>query len=315
MQQEPIHIVFCVNDKYVPYIAVTIKSITENHSGSRIYMYLLTDGVSDSNQQMLYTITNYLDNVTLQIYKINDSLLRDLKTGYWTIYTWYRILIPQILSNDIKKILYLDADTLVKTDLRALFAIDMTGRSIAAALDIQSFDSDVFERCGYEPFKQYICAGVLLMNLEYWRENRLTEMIIEWARHNSDRLKCPDQDAINYICRDTKIVLPLRYGILQWFFKNENFYRSPYCDQLKECITNPAIIHYAGCAPWYNDGVKHIMRREWFKYNKMLKHPVKCSYYADGFTIVKIICWNILHPLSRCRQLSLKRVKRRLFSI
>lgn len=66
------------------------------------------------------------------------------------------------------------------------------------------------------------------MDLEYWRKYRLAEKMIQWARRNENKLKKMDQDAINYICQYTKILLPLRFGVVQWFFHIDNFYASPY---------------------------------------------------------------------------------------
>ena len=314
------HIAFCVNDTYARYITVTIKSIAENcksPNGGGVYIHVITDGISEINLQYLEQVVSEYKNILLKIYVVDDSSLQNLKiTHSWPIQAWYRILLPDILPAEVSRVLYLDADTLVVSNIKELFAINMVDRSIAATLDVQSVFDEPYIRCCYESVKQYICSGVLLMNLEYWRANRLTETIIKWAQHNSDRLKCPDQDAINYVCRTSKIVLPLRYGILQWFFTNENFYQEPYIEQLRDCVTNPAIIHYASSVPWYYDTPKHIMYKQWFRYNKMLKSPIKCTYRTNGFVLIKMICWNLLHPFSKkSKQLNLKGVKSRLFNV
>lgn len=310
MQSQPIHIAFCISSDYIPYITVTIKSIFENIQDD-ICIHVLIDNISDVGRIRLTEAVNNSQNI--KIYVINDPIIHYLKTGVWTIHTWYRVLLPKILPSEIEKVLYLDADTLVTDDLHDLFVMDMTDKAIAAAPDIQSWSKEVFERCGYDMSLQYICTGVMMMNLTYWRKERLSDKTIDWAIKNSERIVCPDQDAINYICRDSKIVLPLRYGILQWFFKHDIFFREPYCEQLKACITNPAIIHFAGCSPWYKDATRHILRKEWIRYNNMLKHPAKYSYYAKGIAVIKIKCWNLLHPFGSCQQLNLEHVKSRLF--
>ena len=308
----PIHIAFGINDAYAPYISVTIKSIVENNRGNDIRIHVLTDRISNSNQRRLADAVEGCKSAKLEIHTVDDSFLNGLKTGVWTIYTWYRVLLPSILPIEVKKVLYLDADTLVTTDLRELFSVDMTEKSIAATVDIQSFDKRAFERCGYEQHKQYICTGVLLMNLEYWRKNGLAETLVDWANSNSERIMFPDQDAINYVCRDTKIILPLRFGILNAFFENDVFYTERYSSQLRDCIEHPGIIHYAGCYPWIKIFATHPMNEMYMKYNKMLRHSVVIEWIPRKWLYVKVLLWQLLHPSRKSKNITLDDVKRRL---
>ena len=136
----------------------------------------------------------------------------------------------------------------------------------------------------------------MLMNLDYWREKDLSKTIIKWGYDHNDIIRFPDQDTINYLCRDSKIVLPLRYGIMDYFFKTDSFYQEPYAQELRDCIEHPAIIHYAGMNPWKRELATSLMQDEWEKYNKMLPHPVKKEYITKGWNLVKMYIWNILHP-------------------
>lgn len=299
MKSSRIHIAFSVNDSYVKYIVVTIKSIAENNRNADIVIHVLTDVLSGRTRKSLDIIGREYDNISIQIHEVDDAPLRGLKTGSYTIYTWYRVLLPDILPDDIDRILYLDADTLVLDDLSSLFTIDMSGKSIASVVEDRTFDNYHYDRLGYGRDKHYVCCGVLLINLDYWREHCLTEKIIAWAQEHNDELVFPDQDAINYICSDTKILLPLRYGIVQWFFNNDKFYEQLWLPQLNECIENPAIVHYAYCVPWYKDVPKHIMYDRWQKYNRMLRHPVRRVYKSKGLLKLKLIIWNLLHAFAK----------------
>ena len=299
----PIHIAFCVNDGYVPYITVTIKSIMENNRECDVFLHVLIDSISDFNQKRLLSAIDGYENVKLQVYKVDDTPLRGLKTGRWTIYAWYRLLLPAILPEQIKRVLYLDADTLVVTDIRELFAIDMTGKAIAGSLDI---DTDELKRK-----KNYICSGVLLLNLEFWRNNNLADKIITWAQNNVEKLKYPDQDAINYICQEIKVILPLRFNSSHWYFFDDFFYGSVYINQLTDSFYTPAIIHYISCVPWVEDSFHHLMREEWIKYNKRLQYPVRCIYKSKGLLLIKRIVWKLLHPKEKTYLLR-NNVERRL---
>ena len=309
---EPLHIAFCVNDNYVSYISVTIKSIVENNQQHDIYIHVLIDKISVTDRVRLTKTIHGYNNVKLNIHLVDDKAIKGLKTGVWTIYTWYRVLLPAILPERVKRVLYLDADTLVVTDLQELFSLDMVDKSIAASIDVQSLDNRAFDRCGYEPDKQYVCAGVLLMNLDYWRKNDLSNKLIDWAIHNHECIMFPDQDAINYICQDSKIVLPLRYGILNVFFLNDVFYQGAYAAQLRDCIDHPAIIHYAGCYPWIKVFSMHLMNAEWMKYNKMLPQRIRIEYIPRKWLFLKIIIWRIFHPFKKLMHLTADDVRHKL---
>ena len=307
----PIHIAFCVNDCYAPYLTVPIKSIVENHRNCAVCIHVLTDRISPKNRARLSDAAAGIPCVRLEIHIVDDHALKGLKTGVWTIYTWYRLLLPEILPDDVKKVLYLDADTLVVADLRELFSLDMTGKAIAASLDSQSFDHRAFERCGYEPRKKYICAGVLLMNLDYWRKENLVRRLVDWANVHSDHIAFPDQDTINYVCRDAKIVLPFRYNILNVFLTDFSV-RSDCMEELRACIDHPVIIHYAGTYPWIKAFATHLMQGEWIKYNSMLTNPVRTEWIPSKWIYMKILIWRILHPFSRKSHLTIDELRCRL---
>ena len=303
MKPQERHFAFCVNDAYAAYIAVTIKSIAENNRGGSNRIYVFTDAMSERSRKTLADVVGPYENCSLHIYEVDDTPLRGLYAGNFTIYTWYRILIPSILPESVERVLYLDADTLVTDSLDGLFSMDMTDKAIAAAPDIQSWFENAFRRCGYDKSKGYVCAGVLMMNLDYWRRHDLTEKMRTWALQKQDLIKCPDQDAINYICQDAKIVLPLRYGFMHCFCEYDMFYEAPYREELKACIGRPAIIHYNGCAPWAKENHKHVMHHVWEQYNRMLRRPVRRRYTTMGMLKFKTMIWDLVH-LYKGRQAS-----------
>ena len=48
------------------------------------------------------------------------------------------------------------------------------------------------QRLGIE---RYINSGVLLLNLDYWREHDIEARCIRWLEGNRERATMPDQDA------------------------------------------------------------------------------------------------------------------------
>ena len=292
MNSQPMHVAFCVNDGYAQYIMVTIKGLLENNSNP-IVIHVLSDYISERNVARLKDLVSSYTFAELKVIIVDDSKLRGLKDT-WTIYTWYRVLLPEILDKDVHRVLYLDADVLVAGNIGELFRLDMTGKAIAGTIDFQSKDISTYKRCGYEPEKEYVCAGIMLMNLDYWRKHDIANQVVRWGRDNNDRIQFPDQDSINYICRNAKILLPLKYDIVDGFFHDDYYYQH-YPRELRECVDAPVIIHYAGQAPWVVELSNHLLQDEWEKYNRELKEPVNKIYQSKGILKIKVILYRLFH--------------------
>lgn len=271
----------CFNDGYVPYASVTIKSIIDHaRKEDDVHIHIISDYITPENKVWLENF----GNIHLYIYDGNSALLRDVKTSIWSIYTWYRILLPQMLGNNIHRVLYLDCDIIVNSHLDELFTMDMTEKSIAACIDIQSYGNGVYERLGYDFSKKYICAGVLMMNLDRWRETDLSKRITDFVRTCPEKIEFPDQDAVNYICQDDKIILHPKYGVLVPFFRDERFIKENIAI-VDELIESPEIIHYAGYAPWVYCKNKSIHSNLWWNTYRSLHHfpQVKLDYIKSIF--------------------------------
>lgn len=271
------HFALCFNDAYVPYACVTIQSIL-NHADSQedIQVHIVSDYISDDNQQILQN----LGNIQIHIIENGAEIFKDIKDSIWSIYTWFRVLLPSILDCEIHKLLYLDCDVVVNDSLDELFSIDMEDKAVGGCLDIQTYDKEVFARLGYHSDKKYICAGVLMMNLDKWREMDLAHKIIKFAEQNPARIVFPDQDAINYICQDDKIIFPNRYGVIVPFFRSAEFIKD-HLGEMNTLMKHPAIIHYAGYAPWNYAKNKSLHAELWWSiYNSL-----------GGFSRIRVEYW------------------------
>lgn len=299
--------VLCVNDSYSRYIAVTIKSICENHKHNICVIHILTDYIREKNESRLNEIVSLYSNVQLKVYIVKDCELRGIKDT-WSIYAWYRILIPHLLAN-VDRCLYVDADTVITDNLQDLFTMPMNGKAIGCVIDVENFNEDTRQRCKFEDSDTYVCSGVMLMNLQYWRQYELSNCIIKWARENDSIIKFPDQDTINIICKDCKIILPIKYGVQSIFFKHKAFFRTTLKKQLVESFFHPSIIHYAGCAPWIKEFSSTLFHYYWMRYNVMLKHKVKLHYKTKGLKGLKVRVWRLMHPYNvQKEKLAVKRL-------
>ena len=306
------HFGFCVNDAYIPYIAVTIKSIQVHHPDEDLVFWILTDGVSEKNRARLQDEFNASPRISFHIIPVDRTKVSGLRRGKQHESVWYRVLFPEYLPSDVGRILFLDADILVLDNLKELFARDMDGVSVAGCPDPLGFESDTFERLEYDPALGYVCAGVLLINLDYWREHNLEERLIGYATEQAGRLRFWDQDTINFVCKDTKVILPLRFGIMERYFSWELRDRIGTREELRGCLTDPAIVHFAGNAPWKKELSRMVFHDDWQRYNRMLKRPVVRKYSIKGIALLKHLAWNIVFHKKRKSRLITKETALRL---
>ncbi len=197
---------------------------------------------------------------------------------------------------NIHKVLYLDCDIVVNDSLDSLFAMDMGNKSVAGCVDVQHYSADTYERLEYSRDKGYICSGVLMMNLDKWREKELSARITEYSKQNSNKILFPDQDAINYVCQDDKIILSPRFGVLVPFCRHKEFMLE-HKREMEELMDSPAIVHYAGYQPWIYCKNKSMHSYLWWSAYDSLQSfkEIKITYYGSMFRYMLRYVLSVTH--------------------
>ena len=104
------------------------------------------------------------------------------------------------------------------------------------------------------------------MNLSMWREKDYAKKLIEWCEAHQKQLSFPDQDALNVVLQEDVSWLPLRYNVMYNHLERTAYYKKArFQSEIGECLYHPAIIHYAGCAPWFDDKRKHPYHHLWWE--------------------------------------------------
>jgi len=225
IQKEKIHICFASDDNYAPYMGIAILSILKN-AGTRedFYFYILDNKISDTNKikiESLHTVHPF----ALKWLKIDEKLFSKCDTRHkgWTLSIFGRYLIPQLIPAD--KIIYLDCDIMARGSLLPLWKTDINNYYLAGVPDYNVIQRGQLE----ERFKgelsptEYVNSGVLLINNKKWREEKLFDKLLDYSIKNSKILLWPDQDAINFICRKGKKILPGYWNVMGYLYKTDLF--------------------------------------------------------------------------------------------
>jgi lipopolysaccharide biosynthesis glycosyltransferase len=292
-------VVYAFDDRFSVLVGVSIESLLYNNVDvfDRIDLHLLLHEVSEENKaKVLGIIRRYDPNgetVKPHIYEdVDTTALEGLKTTRdWSIMTWARLLLPCFLPEDMDKVLYLDCDTVIDGSLKLLWDTDIDGYSVAGVLDCVAYAIAERERTLDLLSKPYINAGVLLVNLEKWRGNRLSEKTILYAQNHPD-LTYVDQDAINELIGEKKI-LDIKYNnngnrVMRYLRVSRKSRRYVYGQYEKKAllddVRHTVIVHYSGSA--YFNGLFDSFRAAFSvfkKYKRMGPYKDEPDYYRGGF--------------------------------
>lgn len=252
-------ILLCTDKKYIMPTCVAIKSISSNNN--HVHFHVLVDkDVLEFHKAKILKMIDCERGQKISFYVLNKEALNNFPLGkeksYITLATYYRLFLTDFLPNNISKIIYLDGDVINTEALDELWNTNLGNIPIGAVTDLAEEMQD-FNRLGYEKEKGYFNAGVLLINVEYWRKHNLKDIFINFIIQNKDKIKQHDQDILNMIFYDNKLELPMKYNVQNGFlvkkeytpFKNN--YKK-YESSLLESIAHPVLIHYTDFKkPWF----------------------------------------------------------------
>lgn len=222
MKMTNIPIFLASDDNYAPFVATTIASICDN-TKSFIDFYVLSDGITSENQNIIRLMQKDFPNFSVEFLQIDaQNLFKDFTTAKSiTLSTYNRFLIPQLKPN-LGKVLYSDVDVIVLGDIAEMYNENLNGHILGAIWEEYAEKNDNIKRrnaLGLSQEHKYFSAGNLLIDCEKWRAENITEKLFEFEKNYRDRLLYADQDVMN-ICFDNNYQpLPKRYCyIFQDFF-------------------------------------------------------------------------------------------------
>ncbi|MGL5578726.1 MAG: glycosyltransferase family 8 protein, partial [Fusobacteriaceae bacterium] len=251
------NLVFLINEKgdYARHLGTVLISTLEN---SQVFwnVYVIYTTLSQESQQKLKALEKKYQ-VKLNFIQLEDSLMDGFKLGEGTHLdkiVFGRLYIPNILLNE-KKALYMDIDMIVKQPLEELYNLELGEFSIGAVPDGNWDQEQSKERLGLENGCVYFNAGIMLMDLEKLRENRIFDRVIEYCLNPDRELKLNEQDALNIIFENNYKQLPIKWNYTHCHSEEQSL-------QLKEI----GVIHYTGSIkPWDCRSLSPF-RKEYWKY-------------------------------------------------
>lgn len=292
---QELNVLYQSDDNYAIYLGVSICSLLENNQeAEKINVYIIDDDITAARKRQ---ISEMIRAYGRHVFFVATNLVTDDRqiseafayTGARkNTHSYLKLFVDKLLPDLQGRIVYIDCDTAVTGSIEELLRVDMGSSAIGMALDSLVVDS----RCsvGMKPDDNYYNSGVILIDLDKWREKNYSQRIVSHV-NNVRVYGTVDQDILNMEFLHEIYTLPVEYNLqpihlvypYQMYsevYKHKEKYYSE--REIEEAVKKPKIIHYLryiGESPWHEGNVhpgtayfdQYLSKSPWKDYQKKKK--------------------------------------------
>ncbi len=239
------NILISVNKAYLDKAEVMLGSLSRN-TEEQIDVYLLNRSLTYKEIQSFKGHLEKIGRINLVVIKISSDIIDNLPIlSHFSVEMYYRIIAQFILPKNMDRILWLDADIIVKGDITSFYYQSFDDAYMVVCPDINNESNlikNTKKKLGLPEEYLYFNSGVLLMNLSHLRKYTDEKQIIDCAIELKEKLTYPDQDILNYLYGSK-----VKYDDL--YIYNYQTFQMPNID--KQQIKKVKILHYiSNRKPW-----------------------------------------------------------------
>ncbi|MEL0613804.1 glycosyltransferase family 8 protein [Marinomonas arenicola] len=268
-----INIVLCSDENYASYSATVMVSALENTAEKKeFHFYLLTSNISDMTKNaLLETIKSHGATISIIDVDTSEFSTPKLNLGRFGVGTLIRLYMHRYLPKQVTKVIYLDCDLVILGDLKQLWQQNLHGATIGAVNDL----------CAPKYYqKNYFNAGVLLIDLHHWKQNKVGEKALNFLIQTPTKTKYLDQDALNYVIAGKWESLDLSWNFQPASYrakeKGYSYLRNRQ-EELNRSIKKPNIVHFIGpIKPWHPQS-SHPLSELFISFSQMTPWPIQPS--------------------------------------
>lgn len=273
--------VACASDRnYVTPLTVMLNSLLVNLNNERkIVIYILTNDLKYlRGNKALRSLQTKRTHIRFVYVSDKPYKKMKIKKNRITLAAYYRLSIPALLPKEHRKVIYLDSDLIVNEDIGKLWDLDVGQNYILAVQDngAQYVSSPagllMYKELDINPSSKYFNSGVMVINLDKWRRDDISQKVIEFLEQNKERIRWWDQDGLNALLIGKWGELDHRWNVLTQIFINPSGSDGPNKDKEKyeELINHSYIVHFNGASkPWRRKS-KHPYKYLYFDYTDMV---------------------------------------------
>ncbi|QXE02088.1 glycosyltransferase family 8 protein [Terribacillus sp. DMT04] len=267
--KDTIHIVSSADDNYAHHLGVMLTSLLSNvKKNRRVMLYVIDGGITKTNKRMLMKTTMQF-GTPIRFLSVNtDSYKNATESRYINKTAYYRISIPEVITDpNVERVIYIDCDTLVLTDVSELQELNLDGKMLAAVEDAGQLQR--LEKMNITNEGRYFNSGMMVIDMENWRNHSISDKVLRFINENNDPdyLYLHDQDALNAILWDKWKPIHPRWNAQSFIIlKTKTPKDLAERKRHKEARQSPAIVHFTGANKPWNSDVGHPYAPLYFKF-------------------------------------------------
>lgn len=236
------------NSRYALPLAVMLNSLGEHLASGEADVYVVDDGLTAEDRER---VTASAGSQVRVHWTTPPPLPPGLPLwGHMPSTTYQKLTMTGWLPPSVRRVIWLDCDLLILADLSSMWRVNMGTHLLMARQDptvasvSAMFGVAAHRELGLDGDAGYFNAGVMLIDLDGWRRERIGARSFEYLERFGEKVYFWDQEALN-------AALAGRWGELDACW---NWH--PALDRLAQRdAAEPRIVHFSGSRkPWTKFG-------------------------------------------------------------
>jgi lipopolysaccharide biosynthesis glycosyltransferase len=256
---------FCADDNYALPLAVTLMSLEAKLPVEKeAIFYILSNSLTLKNRELIQSSLKN-DNIIIRWVHVESSPINKLPIlEHFGRTAYLRLLLGENLDTNVEKVVYLDADMLIHKDPTNLWETELTFKPLAA---VQGSNCKHYNELSIGP-SPYFNSGVMVIDMNYWRSEKIGSRCIRWMQDNASSLHLADQDGLNKFYNGNWQKLDPRWNVFTQFYKSSKWKESPYSlPEIVQIASDAWITHYNGVTkPWTTPDYDLPSQKEFLSY-------------------------------------------------
>lgn len=206
-----INLVFCLDENYSEQLPSIIFTLLKSNKSELSFHFITTAPESAGikrTKNALISLGHDCEIIPIEVTKFHGFLeMRHLKYS-----TYFKFLIPSLIKAE--RVLYIDTDVYINTDLSEIFNADLNGKAIGVVMDeyvnSPSF-ADILKDFVLKG-GSYFNAGIILWDLTKIDREGFFDECLNAFSPNEYRIRFGDQCLLNVLMDEKKTLLPGKWN-------------------------------------------------------------------------------------------------------
>jgi len=235
-------LVYAINNEFIPHFATSLTSLLRRNPNlfDRYFVVMSQPDMTQMKKAIEYFKKEFNINIELLNFdalRFNPSELSEHLPKSSS--TYFRMFLAELLPQDVDKVLYLDADTVILGRLDELVNQEFNNFYFLAVPECLFSLKSIPKKMADNNLigKHYFNTGVMLINLDKWRGEALSDRLLKTGQAYRNVITYWDQDILNIYFKN-------QIGELEGRFNSFIMFNKTFPD--------PIVVHYAGLVkPWH----------------------------------------------------------------